>query len=198
MKTLIIHPEDESTWFLNILYAPIEDATIITSGTKAEVRELIKSHDRIMMMGHGSPGGLFCVGQFSDANGFVIDQSFVPLLRDKKDCVFIWCHASDFVEKHGLSGFACGMFISEVGEAGWCGVRSADQPMVDDSNFLFMNEAAKAIRGSAEDLHRQVTTGAYAKLARKNPVAGYNHKRLKLFNGSLVHEKTAGRCRQVE
>jgi hypothetical protein len=180
-RTLVIHPEDESTWFLNILYAPIEGATVITGGTQDEVIEAIKSHDRIMMMGHGSPGGLFCVGQFSGMSGFIIDQSVVPLLRDKKDSVFIWCHASDFVEKHELAGFASGMFISEVGEASWCGVRSADQQMVDDSNFLFMREAAKAINGSVADLHKRVTVGAYGKLAQSNPVADYNHKRLRLF-----------------
>lgn len=195
MKTLIIHPEDDSTWFLNILYAPIENATVITGGTKAEVIEAIKGHDRIMMMGHGSPGGLFCVGQF-DAAGFIIDQSMVPLLREKKDSVFIWCHADQFVEQHKLHGFASGMFISEVGEAGWCGVRNADQPMVDESNFLFMREAAQAIKGSTSDLYRQVTTGAYEKLARTNPVAQYNHYRLRMFSEkgkSMPHRQSLKR-----
>ena len=181
-KTLVIHPEDDSTWFLNILYAPIKDATVITGGTQDEVIEAIESHDRIMMMGHGSPGGLFCVDQFTGTSGFIIDQHVVALLREKKDSVFIWCHADQFVERHGLHGFASGMFISEVGEAAWCGVRNADQQMVDDSNYLFMQEAAKAIQGSAAGLYSHVTSGAYEKLARTNPVARYNHGRLSLFS----------------
>lgn len=183
MKTLIIHPDDPSTDVLRILYEPIKDnATIVTSGSYREVEELIKSHDRIMMMGHGSPGGLFSVHQFSGCpRGYVIDHLMVPLLRKKEDSVFIWCHASDFVSHHGLSGFASGMFISEVGEAEWCGVRGADQTMVDASNVCFMEEAAIAIRSSAEDLFEQTTKGRYEKLSKTNPVAAYNIRRLRLF-----------------
>lgn len=182
MKTLIIHPKDESTWFLDIIYKNLPNKTLVTGGvTKAQVRELIRSHDRVMMMGHGSPGGLFCVGQFENTYGYIIDESMVAALKDKKDSVFIWCHADQFVRKMGLTGFSTGMFISEVGEAMWCGVRQADQDMVDESNFLFMEEAATAITADTKELHRVVTTGQYAKLASQNPVAKYNHERLHLF-----------------
>ena len=62
MKTLVIHPQDDSTFFLDIVYRNIEDLTLITGGvSKSELREEIERHDRIMMMGHGSPGGLFSV-----------------------------------------------------------------------------------------------------------------------------------------
>ena len=185
MKTLIIHPTDPSTWFLNILYAPLVRsgrATLLTEGSREQVRDLMKTHDRVMMMGHGAPDGLFCVGQFSGTGGYIVERSMVPLLRQKKDSVFIWCHADRYVRKHDLDGFSCGMFISEVGEARFCGVPEATQPMVDESNFLFMHEAAKAIMGTAAELHEQVTKGAYGDLARTNPVAKYNHDRLQLFN----------------
>ena len=43
MKTLIIHPEDPSTFFLDIVYAPIENKTVITGGvSKSEVQKLIR------------------------------------------------------------------------------------------------------------------------------------------------------------
>lgn len=94
MKTLVIHPQDESTWFLDRVYSNIEDLTLITGDvSKDEIRELVESHDRIMMMGHGSPRGLFSVGSFRTNNGYIIDESFVDLLREKKDSVFIWCNA---------------------------------------------------------------------------------------------------------
>jgi len=65
MKTLIIHPEDSSTTFLDIVYESIPNKTVITGGvSKAQVQQLIREHDRVMMMGHGSPGGLFGVGKF--------------------------------------------------------------------------------------------------------------------------------------
>ena len=67
MKTLIIHPADESTTFLDIVYKNIPDKTVVTGGiSKMDVMKLIESHDRVMMMGHGSPGGLFNVGQFTE------------------------------------------------------------------------------------------------------------------------------------
>ena len=56
MSTLIIHPDDSSTTFLERVYAPIEDKTVITGGySKREVSQMIQEHDRVMMMGHGSP-----------------------------------------------------------------------------------------------------------------------------------------------
>ena len=66
MKTLIIHPKDSTTTFLKHIYAPILDKTIVTVGIdKSELRELIYNHDRVIMLGHGSPWGLMSVGQFN-------------------------------------------------------------------------------------------------------------------------------------
>ena len=43
MKTLIIHPHDESTQFLDIVYNPIPNKTIITGGvTQKELIKLIE------------------------------------------------------------------------------------------------------------------------------------------------------------
>ena len=77
-KTLVIHPKDESTVFLSEIYIG-KDWTIFTnpSPTKKEIKELIKSHDKIIMMGHGTPHGLLSTG------GFMIDSTLVYLLREK-------------------------------------------------------------------------------------------------------------------
>lgn len=65
-KTLVIHPQDKSTDFLKVIYAGRDDYTIVTGGkTTEEVNELIKQHDHIIMMGHGTPQGLLSVGQFN-------------------------------------------------------------------------------------------------------------------------------------
>lgn len=59
MKNLIIHPEDPTTDFLSQIYAPLINKTVIKGGiTKSELRELIESHDRILMFSHGSQSGL--------------------------------------------------------------------------------------------------------------------------------------------
>ena len=174
MKTLIIHPSDPSTSFLDVVYESIPNKTVITGGiTKDEVRKLIEEHDRVMMMGHGSPGGLFSVGQFTDSNSstkwgtaYVIDNS-----------VFIWCNADKFVDGFRLKGFYSGMFISEVGEASYCGLPGTPQDVVDESNYGFVNIIAKHINEDTESIYDKVRN-EYGLIAEENPVALYNHKRL--------------------
>ena len=131
MKTLVIHPFDSSTDFLSQIYEG-RDFTVETRHkgfngySKNEFIQQVKDHDRIIMMGHGFPGGLF----YS-----FIDPSMVYLLREKES-VCIWCNADQFVNKYGLKGFYTGMFISEVNEANWFNIQT-DQANVDISNELF-------------------------------------------------------------
>ena len=178
MKTLIIHPEDSSTTFLDIVYESIPNKTVITGGiSKAEVQQLIREHDRVMMMGHGSPGGLFNVGKFKNCGAYVIDQQMVPLLKEKTDNVFIWCNADKFVDVFGLKGFYSGMFISEVGEAYYCGLPGTEQEQVDESNYGFCNIIAKYINENTSTIHENVRK-EYGLIATENPVALYNYNRL--------------------
>jgi hypothetical protein len=194
MKTLIIHPADPSTSFLDIVYAPIENKTVITGGvSKTEVQQLIREHDRVMMMGHGSPGGLFNVGRFANCGAYVIDQQMVPLLKEKDNSVFIWCNADKFVDIFGLKGFYSGMFISEVGEANYCSkydptvddllkikLSTVIQEEVDESNYGFCNIIAKYINDDKDLIHENVKK-EYGLIAEQNPVALYNNNRLYKF-----------------
>ena len=178
MKTLIIHPADPSTTFLDIVYTPIENKTVVTGGvSKAEVQQLIREHDRVMMMGHGSPGGLFNVGKFKNCGAYIIDQQMVPLLKEKDNSVFIWCNADKFVDVFKLKGFYSGMFISEVGEAYYCGLPGTEQDQVDESNYGFCNIIAKYINEDKELIHENVKK-EYGIIAENNPVAFYNNNRL--------------------
>lgn len=53
MKTLVIHPQDPTTDFLCNIYSD-KDWSIINSHVSSRVlKESIKSHDRIVMLGHG-------------------------------------------------------------------------------------------------------------------------------------------------
>jgi hypothetical protein len=180
MKTLIIHPKDSTTSFLDIVYKDIADKTVVTGGvTKKELMALVESHDRIMMMGHGSPGGLFSIGQFKETNGYVIDQEFVDVLKERDNNVFIWCNADQFVNKHSLKGFFSGMFISEVGEALYCGLPRVPQKVVDESNYGFVQILGEHINDPQEEVYVKVRE-RYGEIAERNPVAEYNHKRLYL------------------
>jgi hypothetical protein len=182
-KTLIIHPTDRSTDFLKPIYSKILDATIIVSGTKEQVNEEITKHDRIMMMGHGSPWGLFSVGRFIGSNGYVIDHDTVKLLRDKQN-VFIWCNADKFVNKHQLEGLYSGMFISEVGEAIYCGLPGTAQSVVDESNNTFANLLGSVINKPLNEAYEYIKH-YYDILAEVNPVALYNTNRLYLKESKI-------------
>lgn len=178
MKTLIIHPQDSSTSFLETVYKNIENKTVITGGiSKNDVIKEISNHERVMMMGHGSPGGLFSVGQFQNSGGYIIDQTIVPYLRDKTDSVFIWCNADKFVNMYKLRGFYSGMFISEVGEAYYCGLLNTEQDQVDESNYGFCNIISKYINESKYVIYENVKK-EYSLIAENNPVAFYNNNRL--------------------
>jgi len=129
MKTLVIHPDDRSTDFLREIYVG-KGYTVVTDTntlrSKEEVTKLIKEHGRIMMMGHGHPGGLFFT---------CINSSMAPLLREKL-CVCIWCNADKFVEKYGLKGFYTGMFISEVSEAKYFGIKTSQEDVTESNDFF--------------------------------------------------------------
>lgn len=176
--TLIIHPYDESTKFLDIIYKDIPEKTIIDGGvSKSDVVELIRKHDRVMMMGHGSPHGLFAMGQFVTYAPYIIDYTIVPYLKEKEDNVFIWCNADKFVTFYELKGFYSGMFISEVGEATYCGLPGMTQDIVDESNYGFCEMISKYIIQDKHNIYENIKK-EYGLLAENNPVALYNHKRL--------------------
>jgi hypothetical protein len=179
MTNLIIHPTDRSTDFLKPIYANITDATIMNGGvSKDQVAKAINEHDRIIMLGHGSPYGLFSIGQFTGNNGYVIDESMVSLLLDK-ECISIWCNADQFMNKHQLYGFYSGMFISEVGEAMYCGLPGTEQETVTTSNEYFAELLGEVIDEPLSIIYEHVMDN-YRLLTEDNPVALYNHNRLYL------------------
>jgi len=58
-------PKRSNHSVLSQICAPLRNKTVIDGGvTKSELRELIEFHDRVIMLGHGSPNGLMSVGQF--------------------------------------------------------------------------------------------------------------------------------------
>jgi hypothetical protein len=138
MKTLVLHPDDRSTDFLKKIYDD-KGWTIITRwdiGGHA-LTAMVETHDRIIMMGHGSPSGLIGYGHI------FINPEFIKVLQTK-DTVCIWCHADQFVKKYGLKGFSTSMFISERNEGISYGI-NATQEQIDYSNNLFATELNKCI-----------------------------------------------------
>lgn len=139
MKTLVIHPKDSTTDFLSEIYLDRNWTVINTNVSTKILKEQIKLHDRIVMLGHGTENGLI------GFNKFIINSTLVYLLR-QKICVCIWCNADVFVKKYSLKGFYTGMIISEYEESlMYC--MPTNQFFIDDSNTNF----ALAIKNSIDD-----------------------------------------------
>jgi len=137
MKTLVIHPQDKTTDFLTYVYAGKGWDAITTNVSKSYLKSQIKSHDRIIMLGHGTEAGLYGFSRF------IIDSSYVYLLREK-DCVCVWCKANEFVDKYGLKGFHIGMIISEYEEAVMYCINATDDELLQ-SNLLFSHAVRLAV-----------------------------------------------------
>ena len=135
MKTLVIHPDDRTTDFLKPIYEGLPDIRVISEHgtiTHRGMTDLIRDHDRVFILGHGCPNGLF----FDGANFAMLNDGFGPLLAEKQAGLYIWCNADHYVNRHQLLGFYTGMFISEVAEAHYCGVATT-QSLVNTSNWAF-------------------------------------------------------------
>jgi uncharacterized membrane protein (UPF0182 family) len=132
------------------------------------------------MMGHGSPSGLFSCAKFgdNDYSGFIIDHTMVEVLSSK-ECISIWCNADQFMNRHQLYGFYSGMFISEVGEAKYCGLPDTILETVTVSNNYFSSLVGEVINEPLSVIYEHVMNN-YELLTEDNPVALYNHNRLYL------------------
>jgi len=180
MKTLIIHPKDPTTSFLSQIYAPLKNKTVVQGGiTKSELRELIESHDRVFMLGHGSQNGLLNPGQFPNVGSYIIDDSMAIPLKNNTSSIFIWCYADQYVQRHGLAGLNCGMFISEVSEAEYYGFDNIDWDLIDQSNERFARIISKYLNQPIEILYQKLLY-EYELIARTNPIARFNLERLYL------------------
>lgn len=186
-KTLIIHPKDESTDFLKVIYEGMKDIIVITGEgvTQHELKSIIPDYDRVMIMGHGSPYGLLTAGGFVGYRGHIIDESFVKVLSNNPNNVYIWCNADVFVNRFKLQGFHSGMFISEVGEAAYFGL-TVTQEEVDQSNYGFCEMVKKYRMRPSSVIYKNVKR-LYGEMAKHNIVADYNYNRI-YYKESLYKE----------
>ena len=190
MNNLIIHPEDNSTTFLKTIYEKAENQSLIEKNTDPnQIANAIKRSDRTIMLGHGSPSGLFSIKLFNNNKRQIDRWKWLAIGKDESELlkkskksnqnIYIWCNADKFVEFYNLKGFYSGMFISEVCEAGFCGVGIVTQEVVNESNFTFSEIVGKYINLFISELYEKVMK-EYGELAQTNLVAKFNHQRLHL------------------
>jgi hypothetical protein len=186
MTTLIIHPDDRSTDFLRPIYRDLKHKTVITGPiTRDGLHALIKAHDRIIGLGHGSPSGLFSMSS-GGFGSYILGAGEVEVLRGK-ELVSIWCHANQFMERHKLNGLYSGMFISEVSEARYYGLNEVTQADVNESNDAFARILGREMYWSEDQRWLWASVqDRYTKLADWNLVAEYNSGRWFFEEGHYI------------
>ena len=187
MKTLVIHPEDRSTDFLRPIYTNIKRKTVLSKNvSRNKLLAAVRSHDVIIMLGHGSSSGLFNVSGIGKGI-MVVGESLVEELRGKQ-LIAIWCNADQFIERHQLTALYSGMFISEVSEARYCNVQG-DQAMVDESNNTFAALLGNMLGEVPTDLKtiHSLVGESYEELGEVNTVAKYNSDRFFYDEGTTVN-----------
>jgi len=109
----ILIDSKEDTSFLKAAYEGLEDNKVFVNPTREEVEKVLTENpgERVLLMGHGSPAGLFSY----DWCGYVIDRNNVHLLKDR-EVIGIWCWAKEFARTYKVHGFFSSMFISNLGE----------------------------------------------------------------------------------
>lgn len=167
--TLVIHPTDSTTAFLQQIYAG--RGFDVLNWYRGDVDLLLPKYDRIIMMGHGWTGGLFSVGKFPGS--FAVGDKSVPGLKGKNN-VYIWCCARTFVNHHNLDGFSTGMFISEVAEAAWFKIKTT-QDVVTKQNMLFTDIVTRHINDLTVDK-------VLAEYVGDDPVTQFNRKQMMGIN----------------
>jgi len=172
MKTLVIHPNDQTTIMLEHVYKNHPEYTICRDNgiSKSDLRDLIKNHDRIIMLGHGTPDGLIN----SARNGYVVDSSFVDILKDK-ETYSVWCYSDKFFRKHNMSGFHTGMIISEVMEEHlMLGHAPLNESEIFDNMILF----AKLLGDCIEETPIKMQEYMLANYASNDEVTRFNRERI--------------------
>lgn len=185
--TLIIHPDDRTTDFLKPSYAGLNATVLTTKDDMYNLKETMKNHRRIIMMGHGSPNGLMLSmiggvngvelnknGQYVKYNSYSIGYDFLNILKTKP-IVAVWCNADRFVVPNDLHGFYTGMVISELCEANYCQVHGCDDAQLQYSNTLF-TKALKAVLPIESPESVDIFKSIYD--ADRNPIIDYNKQRI--------------------
>lgn len=169
IKTLVIHPSDETTDFLKRIYINTDFVIISENISNSKKRELLKNSERIIMLGHGSKDGLFGYERL------IIDSNDIVNLRNK-EIIAIWCNADEFMKKYKLNGFCTGMFISEIEEAYYEGITCLDKKELEFSNNNFSEILSKHLFSDniLECVKKEYTS-------KDNRIIKFNSERLHKF-----------------
>lgn len=170
-RTLVIHPSDRSTDFLKLIYQD-KDYDVISERkdlTKPKLLKAIKEHDKIIMLGHGTPYGLIFTP---------IDNSFGDLLRTK-ETITIWCNSDMYAIRNNLKGFHTGMIISEVSEAQYV---LGETPLNAKETLENMELFSKVVGECIERTPREMQEHILKYYVGNDKVTQFNRSRVMVFD----------------
>lgn len=177
MKTLVIHPKDPTTDCLSVIYEGRDDWTVVRdpSTPVKKIRDLIRKHDRIIMLGHGTPYGLLAAKSGFRFGRYIITDYLAQFMK-KKETYSIWCNSDEYFRFHGLKGFHTGMIISEVGEElyifrGECPLNAKE---MEENMKLFCSTCAKYIDLPPEEAQKKILE----EYVGEDRVTEYNRKHI--------------------
>lgn len=177
--TLVIHPKDVTTDCLSVIYEGRGWDVIRDYNTpRKKVIKQIKSHRRIVMLGHGSGGGLLAGGDtdwgFYRFMHYIVDHEMASLLK-KKETYSIWCFSDQFFRAHNLKGFHTGMIISEVGEErAMLGYEPLTAEEMEENMKLFCGTCAKYFDLPPEEAREKILE----EYVGSDPVTQFNRKNI--------------------
>lgn len=99
---------------LSGIYKGLDNITLCYNRSKSNIKRILRitGDEPVMLLGHGTPQGLFNISQ----TGFAVGSEHVEWLRNRS-VIGIFCYASDFADRYDLHGFFTSMFISNMEEA---------------------------------------------------------------------------------
>ncbi len=184
--TLVIHCKDNTTEMLCQIYEG-KGWDVVRDGNidPEELRELIRNHKKIVMLGHGTAGGLINVQR----HGFIIDSSYTNDLKGKQLFV-IWCNADAFFNRIGIGKgmFITGNMPSEVWEcrAAGCGDISSEL-MLENITYwskLCADVVDRCLSGDVKGSVKYIRD-KYIEKYGDHPVTIYNAERTKVHGEPL-------------
>lgn len=155
----------------------VVEVTRDTRHWRNTVNEAIATEtDTILFLGHGTPDGLLSPNW--EDGIFLLDAGNVHLIR-ARNVYCCWCYASAFCETYGLHAFATSMFISNTGEAYYCGISEIDSTSIHDQNERYMRQINGLLR--ADTPMSEWLEPLTAATHHDDPVDDFNRSGLRYF-----------------
>lgn len=176
---IVIHIDSQKdTAFLKICYEGLDNVKLLYNPSRADIDKTLRDNpnEDVMMLGHGSPTGLFG----TDWRGWAIDASNAKLLKDR-NCIGIWCYAKDFGRNFGLKGYFTSMFVSNASEARCHHFKGTDEEIFAEVE-VFAKAVNELIKNGTpyEDWVDSLQSGA----DMSKDFVKYNYENMEYFDGT--------------